>query len=62
MTSVIDRDVSTVYRRPSPGDNVDLLSGTICTSVITSEWCINPLRESNHGSLFQDEVPTYLRF
>lgn len=25
MTSVIDRDVSTVYRRPSPGDNVDLL-------------------------------------
>ena len=34
----IDRNVSTVYWRPSSGDSVDLLSGTICTTVVVSDW------------------------
>ena len=34
----IDRNVSTVYWRPSSGDSVDLLSGTICTTGVVSDW------------------------
>ena len=39
----IDRGVSTAYCRSSLGDNVELLSGTISTTVVVSDWCItNP--------------------
>ena len=31
------RDVSTAYRRSSSGDSVDLLSGTISTTVVVSD-------------------------
>ena len=40
----IDRDVSTAHRRSSSGDIVDLLSRTICTTLVVSDWCI-----TNHG-------------
>ena len=39
----IDRDVSTAHCRSSSGDNVDLLSRTICTTVVVSDWCIRNL-------------------
>ena len=35
----IDWDVSTAHYRSSSGD-VDLLSRTICTTVVVSDWCI----------------------
>ena len=39
----IDRGVSTAYCRFSLGDNVELLSGTISTTVVVSDWCITNL-------------------
>ena len=36
----IDRHVSTAHCRSSSGDNVDLLSRTICTTLVVSDWCI----------------------
>jgi len=36
----IDRDVSTAHCRSSSGDGVDLLSWTIFTTVVVSDWCI----------------------
>ena len=39
----IDRDVSTAHRRSSSEDSVDLLSQTICTTVVVSDWCITNL-------------------
>ena len=36
----IDQDVSTARYRSSSGDSVDLLSWTICTTVVVSDWCI----------------------
>ena len=35
----IDRDVSTAHCRSSPGDSVDILSRTICSTVVVSNWC-----------------------
>ena len=34
------RDVSTAHCSSSSGDSVDLLSRTICTTVVVSDWCI----------------------
>ena len=34
----IDRDVSTAHCRSSSGDIVDLLSRTICTTLVLSDW------------------------
>ena len=39
----IDREVSTAACRSSSGDSVDLLSQTICTSLVVSDWCITNL-------------------
>ena len=39
----IDRDVSTAHCRSSSGDSVDLLSRTICSTVVVSDWCITNL-------------------
>ena len=39
----IDRDVSTAHCRSSLGDSVDLLSRTICTTVVVIDWCITNL-------------------
>ena len=39
----IDRDVSTAHCRSSLGDGVDLLSRTIFTIVVVSDWCITNL-------------------
>ena len=39
----IDRDVSTAHCRSSSGDSVDLLSRTICTTVVVIDWCITNL-------------------
>ena len=39
----IDRDVSTAHCRSSSGDSVDLLSRTICTTMVVSDWCITNL-------------------
>ena len=39
----IDRDVSTAHCRSSSGDGVDLLSRTIFTTVVVSDWCITNL-------------------
>ena len=39
----IDRDVSTAHCRSPSGDIVDLLSQTICTTVVVSDWCITNL-------------------
>ena len=36
----IDRGVSTACCRSSLGYNVELLSGTISTTVVISDWCI----------------------
>ena len=36
----IDYDVSTAHCRSSSGDSVGLLSQTICTTVVVSDWCI----------------------
>ena len=36
----IDRDVSTAHCSSSSGDSVDLLSRTICTTVVVNDWCI----------------------
>ena len=36
----IDRHVSTAYCRCSLGDVVDLLSRTICTTMVVSDRCI----------------------
>ena len=36
----IDHHVSTAYCRCSSGDGVDLLSRTICTTMVVSDWCI----------------------
>jgi len=36
----IDRDA---HCRSSSGDSVELLSRTICTSVVVSDWCITNL-------------------
>ena len=36
----IDRDVSTAHYRSSSSDSVDLLSRTICTTLVVSDWCI----------------------
>ena len=43
----IDRDVSTAHCRSSSGDIVDLLSRTICTTLVVSDWGI-----TNHGWWF----------
>ena len=42
----IDRDVSTAHCRSSSGDSVDLLSRTICTTVVVGDWCITNLAHS----------------
>ena len=39
----IDRDVLTAHCKSSSGDSVDLLSRTICTTVVVSDWCITNL-------------------
>ena len=39
----IDRDVSTAHCSSSAGDSVDLLSRTICTTVVVNDWCITNL-------------------
>ena len=39
----IDRVVWTAHCRSSSGDSVDLLSRTICTTVVVSDWCITNL-------------------
>ena len=39
----IDHDVSTTHCRSSSGDSVGLLSQTICTTVVVSDWCITNL-------------------
>ena len=39
----IDREVSTAEIRSSSGDIVDLLSQTICTTVVVSDCCITNL-------------------
>ena len=39
----IDRDVLTTHCRSSSGYSVDLLSRTICTTVVVSDWCITNL-------------------
>ena len=36
----IDHHVSTAYCRGSSGDGVDLLSRTICTTMVVSDLCI----------------------
>ena len=36
----IDRGVSTSYSRSSSGNGVDLLSRTICTTLVVKNWCI----------------------
>ena len=36
----IDCNVSTALCRSSSGNSVDLLSWTICTTVVVSDWCI----------------------
>ena len=41
----IDRDVSTAHCSSSSGDSVDLLSRTICTTVVVSDWCITNLTQ-----------------
>ena len=40
-----DRDVSTAHCRSSPGDSFDLLSRTICTTEVVSDWCITNLAQ-----------------
>ena len=39
----IDRDISTAYCRSSSRVSVDLLSRTICTTMVVSDWCITNL-------------------
>ena len=39
----IDRDVSNAHCRSSSEDSVDLLSWTICTTVVVSDWYITNL-------------------
>ena len=39
----IDHHVSTAHSRSSSGDSVDLLSQTICTTLVVSDWCITNL-------------------
>ena len=39
----IDREVSTTYCASSTGDSVDLLSTTIRTTMVFSDWCITNL-------------------
>ena len=41
----IDRDVSTAHCSSSSGDSVDLLSRTICTTVVVNDWCV---KKGNH--------------
>ena len=41
----IDRDVSTAHCSSSSGDSVDLLSRTICTTVVVNDWCITNLTQ-----------------
>ena len=36
----IDRNISTAHCRSSSGNSVDLLSRTICTTVVVSDWSI----------------------
>ena len=36
----IDRGVSTAYSRSSSGDSADLLSRTICITLVVKNWCI----------------------
>ena len=38
------RDVSTAYCRSSSGDRVDLLSRTICSTVVVSSWMVGGFR------------------
>ena len=37
----IDHDVSTAHCRSSSGDSVGLLSQTICTTVVVSDWWVS---------------------
>ena len=39
----IDRDVSTAHCRSPSGDCVNLLSRTICNTVVVSDWCFTNL-------------------
>ena len=39
----IDRDISTAHCRSSSGDSVNVLSRTVCTTVVVSDWCITNL-------------------
>ena len=36
----VDQDIGTAHYRSSSDDSVDLLSRTICTTVVVSDWCI----------------------
>ena len=58
----IDREVSTADCRSSSGDSVDLLSQTICTTLVVSDWCITNLAhgwwvsiQSIVGQVFSEE-------
>ena len=39
----IDRDIATTHCRYIQGDSVDLLSRTICTTIVVGDWCITNL-------------------
>ena len=69
----IDCRVSTAYSRSSSGDSVDLLSGTICITLVDKNWCIirpdiirpgtrlSLLTETLTGTLVQSNRATHIR-
>ena len=43
LTIDIDHDNLTTHCRSSSGDSVNVLSRTVCTTVVVSDWCITNL-------------------
>ena len=39
----VDRDISATHCRSSSGDSVNVLSRTVCTTMVVSDWCITNL-------------------
>ena len=44
----IDHDAWTAYCRSSSDDSVNLLSRTICTTMLVDDWCITNLAHGLH--------------
>ena len=51
----IDRGISTAHCRSPSSDSVDLLSRTMLTSVVVSDWCITNLGHSWWVSILSEE-------